>query len=175
MCALATRTERLPDNGGQRPHVVVTVPFDVLHQKLGVGMLDTGGRLSATLVRQLACDAQLVPAVLGSDGQVLDVGRRRRLVSGALRLALELRDRGCAFPGCDRPPRWCDGHHVRSWVDGGATSLDNAVLLCGFHHRVIHRGQWRVRLGHDGLPEFVPPAYVDPWRRARRNLYHLRT
>ncbi|MGN9906864.1 DUF222 domain-containing protein [Phytohabitans sp. LJ34] len=175
VCGLATRTEQLPDSGGQRPHVVVTVPFDVLHQKLGIGMLDTGGRLSATQIRQLACDARLIPAVLGSNGQVLDVGRGRRLFTGAVRSALELRDRGCAFPGCDRPPRWCDGHHIRSWVDGWPTSLDNGVLLCGYHHRIIHRGHWIVRLGEDGLPEFVPPAYVDPRRRPRRNLYHLRT
>jgi hypothetical protein len=175
VCDLATRTEKLPDNGGQRPHVVVTVPFEVLHQKLGIGMLDTGGRLSATHVRRLACDAQLIPAVLGSDGQILDMGRRRRLVTGRLRQALELRDRGCAFPGCDRPPRWCAGHHIRSWVDGGSTNLDNSVLLCGHHHRTIHHGHWTVRLATDRLPEFIPPTYVDPWQRPRRNLYHLRT
>ncbi|MGN9914492.1 DUF222 domain-containing protein [Phytohabitans sp. LJ34] len=175
VCGLAIRTEQLPDSGGQRPHVVVTVPYDGLHEKLGIGLLDTGGRLSATQVRQLACDAQLIPAVLGSDGQVLDVGRGRRLFTGGLRQALELRDLGCAFPGCDRPPRWCDGHHIRPWVDGWPTSVDNGVLLCGHHHRIIHRGHWVVRLGDDGLPEFIPPAYVDPQRQPRRNLYHLKT
>jgi hypothetical protein len=138
-------------------------------------MLDTGGRLSPAQVRQLACDAKVIPAVLGGDGQVLDLGRSRRLITGALRRALEVRDRGCAFPGCDRPPRWCDGHHIHPWVDGGPTSLDNSVLLCGFHHRVIHRGHWIVRLGGNGLPEFIPPAYVDPQQRPRRNLYHHRT
>ncbi|MGN9909194.1 DUF222 domain-containing protein [Phytohabitans sp. LJ34] len=175
VCGLATRTGQLPDSGGQPPHVVVTVPYDVLHQKVGVGTLDTGGRLSATQVRQLACDAQLIPAVPGGDGQVLDVGRRRRLFTGRIRSALELRDRGCAFPGCDRPPRWCDGHHIRPWADGWPTSLDNGVLLCGYHHRIIHRGHWTVRLSGEGLPEFIPPAYVDPHRRPRRNPYHLRT
>jgi hypothetical protein len=165
----------LPDNGGQRPQVVVTVPFDLLDQQLGIGMLDTGGRLSPTQVRQLACDAQLIPAVLGGDGQVLDLGRTRRLITGALRRALEVRDRGCAFPGCDRPPRWCDGHHIAAWVDGGPTTLDNSVLLCGHHHRIIHRGHWIVRLGADGLPEFIPPTYIDPQQRPRRNLYHHRT
>ncbi|WP_173163648.1 HNH endonuclease signature motif containing protein [Phytohabitans suffuscus] len=175
VCGLATRTGELPDNGGQPPHVVVTVPFDVLRRRLGAGTLDTGGRLSHTEVRRLACDAQIIPAVLGGDGQILDVGRARRLVTGSLRRALELRDRGCAFPGCDRPPRWCDGHHIRSWADGGSTSLDNSVLLCGHHHRLIHAGQWTVRLGDDGLPEFTAPAHVDPRRRSRRNLYHQRT
>ncbi|MFD0745092.1 DUF222 domain-containing protein [Phytohabitans flavus] len=176
VCHLATRTERLPDNGGQRPHVVVTMPFDVVQQQLGVGTLDTGGRLSPTQVRQMACDAQVIPAVLGGDGQVLDLGRTRRLISGSLRRALELRDRGCAFPGCDRPPRWCDGHHIQAWADGGPTSLNNSVLLCSYHHGIIHRGQWIVRLrAEDGRPEFVPPAYVDLRQRPRRNLYQHRT
>jgi len=175
VCELAIRTEQLPDNGGQRPHVVVTVPYDPLHEQLGIGTLDTGGRLSPEQARQLACDAQLIPAVLGGDGQVLDLGRTRRLITGPLRRALELRDRGCAFPGCDRPPRWCHGHHIRAWVDGGPTNLDNSVLLCGYHHRLIHRGDWIVRLAADGMPEFIPPAYVDPRQRPRRNLYHHRT
>jgi hypothetical protein len=175
VCELATRTEQLPDNGGQRPHVVVTVPYDPLHERLGIGTLDTGGRLSPEQVRQHACDAQLIPAVLGGDGQVLDLGRTRRLITGPLRRALELRDRGCAFPGCDRPPRWCHGHHIRAWVDGGPTNLDNSVLLCGYHHRLIHRGHWTVRLAPDGIPEFVPPKYVDPRQQPRRNLYHHRT
>ncbi|MDQ7909263.1 DUF222 domain-containing protein [Phytohabitans sp. ZYX-F-186] len=176
VCDLATRGDHLPDSGGgQRPHVVVTVPFDLLDRQLGAGMLDTGGRLSPPQVRQLACDAHLIPAVLGGDGQVLDLGRGRRLITGPLRRALEVRDRGCAFPGCDRPPRWCHGHHIRAWADGGPTTLDNSVLLCGYHHGVIHRGHWAVRLGAGGLPEFVPPAHVDPGRRPRRNLYHRRT
>ncbi|BCB76272.1 hypothetical protein GCM10022251_25230 [Phytohabitans flavus] len=174
VCDLATRTEQLPDNGGQRPHVVVTVPFAALREQVGAGTLDTGGRVSPAQVRQLACDAQIIPAVLGGDGQVLDLGRTRRLITGSLRRALELRDRGCAFPGCDRPPRWCHGHHIRAWVESGQTSLDNSVLLCGYHHRIIHSGQWTVRLAADGLPEFIPPSHVDPHREPRRNLYHHR-
>ncbi|MDQ7909469.1 DUF222 domain-containing protein [Phytohabitans sp. ZYX-F-186] len=175
VCDLATRTDSLPDNGGQRPHVVVTVPYDLLHQQLGVGTLDTGGQLSPEQVRRLACDAHILPAVLGGDGQILDLGRTRRLITGPLRRALELRDRGCAFPGCDRPPRWCHAHHIRPWVDGGPTTLDNSVLLCGYHHRVVHRGHWTVQLATDARPEFIPPSYVDQRQRPRRNLYHHRT
>jgi hypothetical protein len=175
VCELAVRSQQLPDSGGQRPHVVVTVPYDVVRAQLGVGTLDTGGRLSPEQVRRLACDAHLIPAVLDGHGQVLDLGRTRRLITGALRRALELRDQGCAFPGCDRPPRWCHGHHIHAWTSGGSTTLDNSVLLCGHHHRIIHRGHWAVRLAADGTPEFIPPTYVDPHRRPRRNTYHHRT
>jgi hypothetical protein len=96
------------------------------------------------------------------------------LFSGPIRRALVLRDGGCAFPGCDRPPRWCDGHHVKHWADGGPTCLDNAVLVCGFHHRLLHHGGWHVRIAADRLPEFLPPAWIDPAQVPRRNTYHRR-
>ncbi len=105
--------------------VVVTVAFDPLAQALGVGETDTGQRLSPEIVRRVACDALILPVMLGGSSQVLDMGRTRRLVTGALRRALHVRDRGCAFPDCDRPPRWCDAHHVLPWTKGGTTSLDN--------------------------------------------------
>jgi hypothetical protein len=79
------------------------------------------------------------------------------------------------FRECDRPARWAQGHHIVHWADGGPTSLDNSVLLCGHHHRLIHRGEWQVRMAEDGLPEFLPPAYIDRQRRPRRNIYHRRS
>jgi hypothetical protein len=175
VCRLALRTEQLPDNGGDRPQVVITVPYDVVRKELGHGQLDTGERLTAEQVRRLACDAHILPIVLGGQGQILDVGQQRRLFTGPLRRALVVRDGGCAFPGCDRPPQWCDGHHIRHWTDGGDTALHNGVLLCGYHHRLIHRGEWEVRMADDGRPEFIPPAYVDSERKPRRNIYHQRT
>ncbi|MEU8420945.1 DUF222 domain-containing protein [Micromonospora sp. NPDC048835] len=175
VCRLALRTGDLPENGGDPAQLVVTTDYDRLTRQLGAGTLDIGLRLTPSTVRRLACDAAILPAVLGGAGQVLDVGRQRRLVTGALRRALVLRDGGCAFPGCDRPPRWCAAHHLRHWADGGPTSLDNAVLLCGHHHRHIHQTDWAVRLGDDGHPEFVPPAWLDPDQLPRRNHYHRRT
>ncbi|WP_444950448.1 DUF222 domain-containing protein [Micromonospora ureilytica] len=175
VCRLALRTGELPENGGDPAQLVVTTDYDGLARQLGAGRLDIGLRLAPDTVRRLACDAAILPAVLGGAGQVLDVGRQRRLVAGPLRRALVLRDGGCAFPGCDRPPRWCAAHHLRHWADGGPTSLDNAVLLCGHHHRHIHQTEWAVRLGHDGRPEFVPPAWLDPDQIPRRNHYHRRT
>ncbi len=165
VCRLALRSGELPENGGDLAQVVVTTSYDGLARQLGTGALDIGPHLTPEAVRRLACDASILPAVLGGAGQPLDVGRQRRLITGPLRRALVLRDRGCAFPGCDRPPRWCDGHHIRHWADGGDTSLDNAVLLCGHHHRHLHHGDWAVRLGGDGHPEFIPPAWLDPEQR----------
>ncbi|MFG1648576.1 DUF222 domain-containing protein [Micromonospora sp. NPDC049275] len=175
LCRLTLRTGELPEHGGEVAQLVVTTSFDGLVRQLDAGTLDTGLGLTPETVRRLACDAAVLPAVLGGAGQVLDVGRQRRLITGALRRALVLRDRGCAFPGCDRPPRWCDAHHIHHWADGGDTSLANAVLLCGHHHRHIHHGDWTVRLAGDGRPEFTPPAWLDPDQLPRRNQYHRRT
>ncbi|MEU7772219.1 DUF222 domain-containing protein [Micromonospora taraxaci] len=174
VCRLALRTGELPDSGGDLAQIVVTTSYDGLTRQLGSGALDIGLQLTPDTVRRLACDAAILPAVLGGAGQVLDVGRQRRLVTGPLRRTLVLRDGGCAFPGCDRPPRWCAAHHIHHWADGGPTSLDNAVLLCGHHHRHIHHSEWTVRLGDDGNPEFVPPAWLDPDQLPRRNHYHRR-
>ncbi|KAB1928877.1 DUF222 domain-containing protein [Micromonospora noduli] len=175
VCRLALRTGELPEHGGDPAQIVVTTSYEALTRQLSSSALDTGLSLTPEAVRRLACDATLLPAVLGGTGQVLDVGRQRRLITGPLRRALVLRDRGCAFPGCDRPPRWCHAHHIHHWADGGPTSLSNAVLLCGHHHRHLHHSDWTVQLGRDGHPEFVPPAWLDPEQLPRRNHYHRRT
>ena len=114
--------------------------------------------LSVSTIRRLACDAEIIPAVLGSKSEPLDVGRAKRLVTLAIWAALVIRDRHCAFPGCDRPPLMCHAHHILHWISGGETKLDNLVLLCGHHHRVIHHSPWEVRLNPDDHnPEFLPP------------------
>jgi hypothetical protein len=176
VCQLALNTTDLPDNGGDRPQVVVTTQLDALTGRLSAGTLDTGERLSPAAVRLLCCDAMLLPAVLGTAGQVLDLGRERRLFTGPIRRALILRDRGCSFPSCDRPSRWCHGHHVVGWQDGGETCMSNAALLCAYHHRLIHQPHgWTMHIAPaDGLPTFIPPPWVDPHQRPRRNQYHRR-
>ncbi|MEU8637398.1 DUF222 domain-containing protein [Amycolatopsis sp. NPDC048633] len=142
--------------------------------KAGAGRAALGdlGTISAAEARIHACDCMLIPAVLGTKSEPLDIGRQRRLVSTPLRRALYLRDRGCAFPGCHRPPRHCQGHHIRHWADGGPTELGNLVLMCAHHHRLLHRSGWQVRIAADGLPEFLPPAFLDKRRRPRRNNLH---
>ena len=142
---LADRSLRmgdLPDNGGERPTLVVTMPYDKLAAATGVGTLDGGDILPASQVRRLACDAHIIPAVLGGESLPLDLGRGSRHYVGAARRAIILRDRGCVFPGCDRPYQWCHCHHCVHWADGGRTDQNNGVLLCGHHHRAVHHNGW---------------------------------
>jgi len=163
-----------PVQGGERPHVTVTMTLQDLLNGVGAAILEHGGPISAGQARMLACDARIVPAVLGGTSQVLDVGAASRSFPTAIRRAITLRDKGCCWPGCDRPPGWCDGHHPRHWIDGGPSSYDNGCLLCPFHHAEIHRGHWQMRIAPDGIPEFIPPPWVDPRQVPRRNtLHHL--
>ncbi|MGW5365641.1 DUF222 domain-containing protein [Actinopolymorpha pittospori] len=134
-----------------------------------IGYRITGPPLSATLVRQLACDAEIIPAVLGGDGAVLDLGRGTRLFTSSQRHALAERDGYfCHFPHCRRPEKWTEAHHIQHWIDGGATDLNNGVLLCQHHHTTIHTKGWVVRMGPDGHPEYIPPPWVDPYQNVIR-------
>jgi len=94
--------------------------------------------------------------VTRGSSEPLDIGRRTVVVPGPMRRAVTIRDRHCRFPGCDRPPAWCDAHHVVHWAHGGVTALSNLVLLCRRHHRLVHEGQFRLELT-DGKPSFRRP------------------
>ncbi|MFI5592105.1 DUF222 domain-containing protein [Amycolatopsis sp. NPDC051758] len=169
---LALNAPEVPTQAGERAHVMVAVSLRDLQSGLGSAILGDTGLMSAAEARLHACDATLIPAVLGTKSEPLDLGRRCRLITSSMRRALFLRDRGCAFPGCHRPPRHCQGHHVRHWADGGPTELGNLVLMCGHHHRLLHRSGWEVRIAPDGLPEFLPPVFLDKRRKPRRNNLH---
>jgi hypothetical protein len=120
------------------------------------------GPLNAASVRRIACDSLIFRAVLGAESQPLDIGRTTRTIPNHIRRALIIRDRGCAFPGCDRKPRQSHAHHCRHWADGGPTSVDNLVLLCGRHHKLIHHSHWTVKI-NNGRPEF---SDGQRWQRA---------
>jgi Domain of unknown function (DUF222)/HNH endonuclease len=126
----------------------------------------------AASARRLACDAGILPIVMNGQSVPLDVGREKRCISREQRTALIARDKGCAHPGCDRPPRLCDGHHVREWSQGGNTNLANLVLLCRRHHTLIHHSQWTIRMNSNGRPEFLPPPWLDRHRTPLRNVLH---
>jgi len=117
----------------------VTVRWDALLRALvGAGETSTGEVLTPATVRRVACDADVVPMVLGTDGEILDQGRAKRLVTPGQRRALEHRDKGCTFPGCSIPASWTEAHHVIHWSRGGLSDLNNYALLCGRHHTVVH-------------------------------------
>jgi hypothetical protein len=128
----------------ERYQVVLHVDAATLSEtgEPGRSGLEDGTRVSGETSRRLSCDASVVRATRSADGGVLDVGRRTRTIPPALRRALEIRDRGCRFPGCGS--RFTDAHHVRHWADGGETSLSNCLLLCAHHHRLVHEGGWRM-------------------------------
>lgn len=164
-----------PESHGARPRVTVTTDLETLRGELAArGLTEDGLELAPSVVRRLACDADIIPMTLGTAGEVLDVGRTHRLVTAALWRALVQRDRHCAFPGCTRPPVMGHAHHVVPWFEGGETSLSNLVLMCGHHHRTIHQTPWQVRINsEDGLPEFLPPhhhGHPPDWMRSRPRL-----
>jgi len=150
---------RIPISGtrAERYQVLLHVDADTLAAEGEVGRSEMGDgtRVSAEMSRRLACDASLVAIGHGADGAVLGAGRRTRTISPALRRALEARDRGCRFPGCGL--RFTDAHHVRHWADGGKTSLENLLLLCAFHHRLVHEAGWQIQWWGTGRAAFVDP------------------
>jgi hypothetical protein len=158
---------RAPRGGGLPPQVNVTVSLAALQQRRpqhppapgDVPVLAGGQPVTAATARRIACDAGVIPVVLGTDSEPLDIGRHSRVVPAGLRRALHLRDGGCRFAGCDRPPGWCDAHHIRHWADGGETSLANLVLLCAWHHTLVHEG-WRLSGDPAGTVSFHRPDHT---------------
>jgi len=118
--------------------------------------LDRGPALALETVRRLSCDGTVVGVLEGRDGEPLNIGRKTRSISPAIDRALRARDRGCRFPGCDRT-RFCQGHHVKHWIDGGETNLRNLVTLCTFHHTLLHEGRFGVTATDDGMFVFTRP------------------
>ncbi|MGW5361289.1 DUF222 domain-containing protein [Actinopolymorpha pittospori] len=127
------------------------------------GKVPGGIAVSARWLRMLACDAEILPAVLGSDGAILDLGTGTRLFTSNQRHAIGERDgHHCNFPGCEAPEKWCHAHHIVHWADGGPTDVGNGVLLCPTHHEMIHHDNWHVRMSDHGHPEYTPPPWTDP-------------
>jgi hypothetical protein len=179
-------TPSLPEVRGERPTVAVTISWETLQahraelrSRTGLGacdasaasapgMFDTGAPTSVETVRRLLCDANVFPIVLGGRGEPLDIGRSSRVVPTGMRRALVARDQGCVFPGCDRPPSWCDAHHCVYWSKGGPTALSNLCLLCAHHHDAVHHDGWEISM-INGLPWFIPPPTIDTRQRPRQH------
>ncbi len=194
-CKAALATGGLPAAGGLRPQVMATIDYrDLLTRlqdshgatagapRLGPrsphstgapqqtgSMLFTGPATAGT-IRKIACDADIIPVVLGGKGQVLDIGRASRVFPPHIRKAITARDRGCAFPQCTIPAPWCEAHHITYWSRGGTTGTGNGTLLCSHHHHVIHKEHWNIQM-RTGIPWFIPPPHLDPAQTPRRNRY----
>lgn len=130
---------RAPESGGERAHLNVHVDLGSIAGQTG-GLSETGDGhvLDLETIRQMSCDASVSRIVFGPNSEVLDVGRKTRVIPAALRRAVVARDRHCVAPGCKRSAGWCDVHHIVAWADGGETALDNLCLLCRYHHTLVH-------------------------------------
>ena len=168
-CKAALAAGGLPAAGGLRPQIMATIDYRDLLGRLGgpdprtegTGSLMFTGPITASTVRKIACDADIIPVLLGGEGRILDIGRASRVFPPHVRKALAARDQGCAFPQCTIPAPWCEAHHITYWSRGGSTGTDNGTLLCPHHHHLIHKEQWTIRM-HSGIPWFIPPPHLDP-------------
>jgi hypothetical protein len=156
---------------GAKAQLTVTIDFEDLKAATAdaSGQLVYGDGLSAATVRRLACDAKIIPLVLGSNSEPLDVGRSERLVTRAIRRALNARDNGCVI--CGAPPVMCDAHHLISWIDGGQTKVSNLALVCRRHHVDLHHGTWTVSIT-DGAVHVTRPTWADPPPGSQRQYRH---
>ncbi|MFJ5699866.1 DUF222 domain-containing protein [Arthrobacter sp. NPDC093139] len=200
-CKTALATNTLPATGGLRPQVMVTINHQDLLNRLetaatngpryphttptnqptdsraatgpgtGTGTFTFTGPVTAATIRKIACDADIIPILLGTEGRILDIGRATRIFPPHIRKALTARDQGCAFPNCTIPAPWCEAHHTTYWSHGGPTNTDNGVLLCTHHHHLIHKEHWQIQVRR-GVPWFIPPPHIDPHQKPRRNHHH---
>jgi hypothetical protein len=146
---------KLPLHGGTPTQVIVTMDYEHLAKGVGVGTLEDGTPITVGQVRRLACNAQIVPAVLGGDSEVLDLGRARRLFSGAQHKALGIKHRECQAEGCTIPATWCEAHHATNpWSRGGKTNLADGQLLCNWHHHRAHDESYTVKTLPNGQVRF---------------------
>jgi Domain of unknown function (DUF222)/HNH endonuclease len=150
----------VPQNGSQRTHLQVTTSLETLKALDGApaAELEFSLPISSKSVERLACDCSVTRLLLNSDSMVIDVGRAKRVISGAQRKALNARDKHCVWPGCDRPASWTSGHHVVHWIHGGTSDLPNLALLCYRHHWMVHEGGWQLVRTDSGQFLTVPPT-----------------
>lgn len=123
------------------------------------GVTDSGEVLSASAIRRLACEASIIPAVLGGPSSVLDLGYTERYFTPAQRRALAIRDKHCSYPGCTVPPQWCEAHHIEHWCHGGPTDLTNGALLCGRHHTIVHQLELPATVTASGITWHLPSQH----------------
>jgi hypothetical protein len=169
------RKQRLADAlvelacGGRKASLQVTTSLETLLGLAGAPAAETEFSLpiSSKTVQRLACDCSITRILLDSESVVIDVGRSKRTISAPAMRALKARDGGCRWPGCDRPPKWTEGHHLAYWTrDLGDSNLPNQILLCHRHHWMVHEGKWQIVKQQDGTILTIPPTTrFRPWVR----------
>ena len=167
LCGQTLDQGLVPAHAGPRPHLQVTATLATLQDDEGspAAELEWAGPIAAETARRLGCDATLARVLFGSRSEVLDVGRARRVPAAATRRALRARDRGCVWPGCERPASGSQAHHLTHWARGGSTDLDNLVTICRAHHWKVHEGGWRLIRSGEGLVVLPPvPQHLGPPR-----------
>jgi Domain of unknown function (DUF222) len=155
--------------GGTPASVIVTIAVDDLLARAGLAESSDGSQLSSDQLLQIADEAEIWPTIINRNGVPLALGRTQRLASRGQTMALVARDAGCSFPGCTHPPSWCDRHHIVDWIHGGPTDVDNLTLLCRYHHTHFLQKGWSCRISPDGLPEWIPPWWIDREQRPQLN------
>jgi hypothetical protein len=153
----------LASGGGSQAQIQVTTSLETLRGLPGAAAADlelASVPISAKTVERLACDASITRIILGSDSMVIDVGRAKRTISGPARKALNVRDRHCTWPECERPVTRCSGHHLEHWAQGGTNEPDNLTLLCYRHHWMVHEGNWQIARDSDGRMLTIPPTVI---------------
>jgi len=151
----------LASGGGSQAQIQVTSSLETLLGLAGAPAADMelcSLPISSKTVERLACDCSVTRILLGSDSMVIDVGRAKRTVTGPARKALNVRDQGCTWPGCERTASWTAGHHLKHWIHGGTNEPDNLTLLCYRHHWMVHEGNWQIVRGDDGRMLTIPPT-----------------
>jgi hypothetical protein len=165
----ALASDRLPDLNGSQPHIQVTIDWQALLTGVGLGSIGAGGQdlpLDAGTIRRMACDAHILPVILGGPSGVLDIGRTSRTWTPTIRRAAALRDSGCTFPGCRAPIAFCELHHIQHWTrDHGPSSLFNSAHLCVRHHHLLHQPGWTLTRHPDGTLTFTDPqGHTSTWQ-----------
>ncbi len=177
VCGRLLQLADRPSTGGTSASVIVTINVDNLLAKAGIAETTDGTQLTSDQLLRIADEAEIWPTITDRHGVPLALGRTRRIASRGQTMALIAREGGCSFPGCDHPPQWCDRHHIIDWIDGGSTDLDNLTLLCRYHHTHFLQKGWTCQMSPDGLPEWIPPRWIDPAQRPQLNarIRRLRT
>jgi len=157
--ALVELARQRMEAAGGRPHVSLIVRAETLAgtDPAPGGELGRSGVIPGETALRIACDASLSILTVDRNDRILDVARASRTAPPSASRAVVVRDRGCRFPSCDRPPEWTDLHHLQHWARGGDHKRNNLVLLCRRHHRLVHEGGWRLEWGSDGDLVAIPP------------------